>query len=861
MATRAGEHSLRGSSSARVFAVLVASASAASAGQAPIVDCNQNGVDDTRDIIAPIRFDAPALVLVSELDDSTDFSPSFLVTADLDLDGDDDLAMLQSTGYVTLLESVAGGFFGPPVVFGIRAPAGVIADGAGSVAVGDLDGDGDLDFATANSTTNTISLIFSRAPFVLDAPRIVVVPDGPASIVAGDLDLDGRTDLAVACGGSEHIAILERDSNDILWTATRVAIDGQPGALVLRDLDGDGRQDFVVAMTRSDAVGILWNTTTTPGELSFAEPAWIDGLDEPIAVAIADFDGDRRLDLAVANRLGSNVSVLRSSGMREFAPAVNFHSGDDPKALAALDFDADGALDLAVANGATPGVVLLRNRGDGTFESARELPGITRARHLAAGDFDRDGRIDLIATTVDSRSAVLFANRDGRFPTLGEPVLSTPVRLFVAADLDGDLDADLVVARSQENVVEVLSRRGLESFESVLVVATERPVARLDVVDLDADGAPEIIVDEAFDRILIARNDGRGGFLPTFVELSVRGDVLAIEDLDGDGWKDLIVRDGARTVHVPNDRRGGFGSDAAVELPAANALVFGDLDGDRTIDFVDAVTGSTDLRGWFNHGDGSFELRFTMAFAEFLGPAALHDFDGDGRPEFIVADRRTIHVLRNRGDGSFADPGLRFGTGSAGTRSFAVLDLDLDGHADLVAADTRGLRILRGTGGLEFESVNGVSVGGAVTTFGYSDFDLDGDIDVLFVDDGILRIVSNETPRRTSRDDNDNGVPDECEGRPFHRGDANNDGCVDLTDAVRVLAYLFLGERAPSCRETADIDNDGSVALDDAVLLLDHLFRGGAAPAIPGAPPRPCAPDPDPRASARDLGCDDYTAC
>ena len=99
----------------------------------------------------------------------------------------------------------------------------------------------------------------------------------------------------------------------------------------------------------------------------------------------------------------------------------------------------------------------------------------------------------------------------------------------------------------------------------------------------------------------------------------------------------------------------------------------------------------------------------------------------------------------------------------------------------------------------------------------------------------------------------------------FHRGDADNNGQLQLTDAVRILGYLFLGQIAPTCFDAADADDNGVLQLTDAVRILGYLFLGQVPPAPPG-PPEPgaqCGPDPteDPGTPGGDLGCDSYTSC
>lgn len=92
----------------------------------------------------------------------------------------------------------------------------------------------------------------------------------------------------------------------------------------------------------------------------------------------------------------------------------------------------------------------------------------------------------------------------------------------------------------------------------------------------------------------------------------------------------------------------------------------------------------------------------------------------------------------------------------------------------------------------------------------------------------------------------------------FHRGDADANGELQLTDAVRVLGFLFLGTERPGCLEAADADDNGEVQITDAVRILGFLFSGSAPPLPPGPPGSPCGPDP---VGSADLGCDDYAGC
>jgi hypothetical protein len=95
----------------------------------------------------------------------------------------------------------------------------------------------------------------------------------------------------------------------------------------------------------------------------------------------------------------------------------------------------------------------------------------------------------------------------------------------------------------------------------------------------------------------------------------------------------------------------------------------------------------------------------------------------------------------------------------------------------------------------------------------------------------------------------------------FHRADPDSSGTTDISDAIALFAYLFLGGSAPACMESGDINNDGVIDITDGVVVLLFLFLGGDPPAPPGPTSSPCGPDPDPAGSAADLGCQESIGC
>ena len=251
-----------------------------------------------------------------------------------------------------------------------------------SVAIGDLDGDGKPDLAVANYGANTVSVIrntsssgsIGTGSF---AAKVDFANSGPFSVAIGDLDGDGKPDLAVANVISNNVSVFRNTSTSgSIGTGSFAAqvdfatgTNSGPVSVAIGDLDGDGKPDLTVANNGSYTISVFRNTSTSGsiGTGSFAAKVdFVTGTDLQ-SIAMGDFDGDGKPDLAVANGLSNTVSVFRniatsgSIGTGSFVPKVDFPTGTDPFSVAMGDLDGDGRPDLAVVNGSSNTVSVLRN--------------------------------------------------------------------------------------------------------------------------------------------------------------------------------------------------------------------------------------------------------------------------------------------------------------------------------------------------------------------------------------------------------------------------------------------------------------------------------------------------------------------
>ena len=397
-------------------------------------------------------------------------NPADAGDAGLDQDGDGTSTMREyyvasnpnSAGTVPPIDPTvtAATFFAPAVDYAART-------NPTAIAIGDFNGDGKVDAAVANWNDNGVSVLLGDGTGGFGAATGFAAGATPKAVAVGDFNGDGKQDLAVANFGGVSVSVLLGNGSGAFGAPADFALTNQmnPSAVAVGDFNGDGRQDLAVAMGFGFSSAAAGHVTVLLGDGAggFAAPANFMVGGGPASVATGDFNGDGRLDFAVANPGAGTVSILLGNGAGAFGAATDLAVADRPGAVAVGDFNGDGRPDLAVAVGMSTinnaHVAILAGTGTGTFGPATifVLDRVNGAypTGIATSDFNGDGKLDV--AVADERGAgrvyVLLGDGAGSFGMSNYFLaLANQPAAVAAADVDSDGRPDLVAAtRSGSN--------------------------------------------------------------------------------------------------------------------------------------------------------------------------------------------------------------------------------------------------------------------------------------------------------------------------------------------------------------------------------------------------------------------------
>ncbi len=342
---------------------------------------------------------------------ATDPWPQSVSVADFNGDGKLDLVVATYSNRLNVLLGNGDGTF-------TAAPAMQLA-GAGetnNAAVADFNGDGKLDLAISLPDADEVQVLLGNGDGTF-TPLPTIPVDGVHVVATADFNGDGKADLVLVNSGPGLVILL--GNGDGTFTAAPPISAPSPQAVAVGDFNGDGKPDLAVVNYFANTVSVLLGR----GDGTFTEAACSSATGfEPVSVVAADLNSDGVLDLVVTSLNGGapglgTVTVLLGKGDGTFTPApVNPVPGSVPSSVTVADFNGDGKPDLAIANAGSNTLNVFLGNGDGTFIEPLSVAAGADPLYAAVGDFNGDGIPDLAVADSTSSSVTILLTQHTHTP-------------------------------------------------------------------------------------------------------------------------------------------------------------------------------------------------------------------------------------------------------------------------------------------------------------------------------------------------------------------------------------------------------------------------------------------------------------
>ena len=588
---------------------------------------------------------------------------------------------------------------------GLNPVPGWFPDNNGSVsyalAWGDIDGDNDLDLVIGNEQGNEKVVIHKNDNGELNTHAShPITTTGPVNAVAlGDMDGDGDLDLAVGGalnGNSYTVRVFE--NNDGVFTAPPWESSQKYNTLdlVWGDMNGDGWLDLVAGTggfgnARPDIIFRNENGRLNPIAITITTPS------NTSDIALGDMNNDGKIDIAT-----DSGHILLNSSDGVTITMTPYYTPTNKGAVAWGDIDNDNDLDLVSGNTIYTNSYNIAPESHPLFSEANSSqyrPGDIRRADF--GDVDNDGDLDLaIVVGINTWFAQVYTNQNGEFSHEDRWVSQdVDIKNDVAwGDVDNDGDLDLAVTKNANtsNVPAVIyfnegEGGGLQTdVDPLWQDGVNRASRDIAWGDFDNDGDLDLAVGNRGQNQLYENISGTLTVLPIWSSIDDRNTQSIVwGDIDDDGYLDLIVGNSAQPYVYLNN---GNSDKSFTEIPldtssnivGVNSVALGDVDGDGDLDLALGTGGQNFL---YENSSGVFSLAWTSIDNRNTRSIAFGDVDGDGDIDLIAGNYNQPNVLYSNNGGVLTTAPITVSKNSRPTTSVSLGDLDGDGDLDLAVGD------------------------------------------------------------------------------------------------------------------------------------------------------------------------------
>jgi FG-GAP-like repeat len=355
----------------------------------------------------------------------------------------------------------------------------------------------------------------------------------PSSVTVADVNGDGRPDALVANTATAGLGVLLGNGTGGFTLRANQAIPGATSYLsnvAVADVNGDGKLDALMCATTFSTTNpsklfvLLGNGA---GDFTPAGAPSTGTNSQPSSVVVADVNTDGKLDALVTDYYSSRLLVLLGNGAGGFAlqaTASSTGAGSGPKSVAVADVNGDGKLDALTANAYDGTIGVLLGNGAGGFVLQANSPVVGpggSTQSLVIVDANKDGKLDVLAgNSGDNTLAVLLGNGAGGFTSYGSfPTTAGSVPLNVdVADVNGDGKLDAVTT-NYDNSISLLLGNGSGGFTAqatrLVPVTPLNNIFGLSLADVNKDGRPDVTAVNMANNTLIVFLNTTATFLST----------------------------------------------------------------------------------------------------------------------------------------------------------------------------------------------------------------------------------------------------------------------------------------------------------------------------------------------------------